>query len=163
MLAPATGAANDAAARERPTALDVVAPPGCGWSYFVAAATRHPEQLVRAGGPRRGGSRREELRVELVPADLTPFQTRVVVLSCVIVLATAVGWLAGQPSTRDWFVRRPYAAAALVGFAAWAWLQPSWLGLLIAVASVFLWLREMLRARAAHVPGSSATTVTSCD
>jgi hypothetical protein len=69
------------------------------------------------------------------------------VLSCVIVLAAAAGWLVNRPATRDVLVRWPFATAALSGLAAWAWLRPSWLGLAIAVVSLGLWLKDTLSGR----------------
>jgi hypothetical protein len=137
-----------AAASEQPTAtkqnggLRIATPPGCSWSHFVAAGTRGGDDLpaVAAG--------QDELRIEWVPEALTPLASRLVVLSCVIVLAAAAGWLVNRPATRDVLVRWPFATAALSGLAAWAWLRPSWLGLAIAMVSLCLWLREMLRSRA---------------
>jgi hypothetical protein len=46
-----------------------------------------------------------------------------------------------SPATIDFFCRWPHVLGILAGVVYWAWLWPSWLGLVIGAASVWLVLR----------------------
>lgn len=55
--------------------------------------------------------------------------------------AVATVWLANQEVVRDVLHRWPHAAVVLAGLVWWAWLWPSWLGLVIVAASLVLLFR----------------------
>jgi hypothetical protein len=86
-----------------------------------------------------GGSRR------------TPF----LAVAIVICLAIASSVAIGHTRVRDLLYRWPHAIAFLVGIVCWAWLQPSWLGLLISGASVFFACRSGWPGRAIRTDAST--------
>jgi hypothetical protein len=51
--------------------------------------------------------------------------------------------------------RWPHATTFLLGVGYWAWLEPSWIGLVIAAASVWLALRAAWPGRALPAEGST--------
>jgi hypothetical protein len=55
----------------------------------------------------------------------------------------------------EFLYRWPHAVAALVGIAYWAFLQPSWLGLLIVAASLMLSFRTGWPGRAIRQDAST--------
>jgi hypothetical protein len=72
-------------------------------------------------------------------------------------------WLMRRPAAVDVFYRWPHACGVLLGIAYWAWLWPSWLGTLIAAASLWLavrfaWPGRSLRTEASTVLRASRTT-----
>jgi hypothetical protein len=91
-----------------------------GWIYCVA----------------EGGG--QALTVDLGPPAAASTTSRVTGISAVIASAAASVWLLRRPAAADFLYRWPHAMAFLVGVAAWAWLRPSWAGLLIAAASLLL-------------------------
>jgi hypothetical protein len=80
----------------------------------------------------------QELRVDLGPPAAASTTSRVTGISAVIAAAAASVWLLRRPAAADFLYRWPHAIAFLVGLAVWAWLRPSWAGLLIAGASLLL-------------------------
>jgi hypothetical protein len=93
--------------------------PASRWTYCVA----------------EGGA--DELTVELVPATATATQTRVVGSLAILAAAAASIWLMRRPAATDFLYRWPHTIMFLVGIAYWAWLWPSWMGLVIAGVSLF--------------------------
>ena len=89
----------------------------------------------------------DRLRVELVPTTLTPMQTRFVALASIVGLAIAALRLVRRPAALDFLQHWPEAAGIVVGLAAWAWLRPSWLGLLTVVGCFVLLLRRLYAAK----------------
>jgi hypothetical protein len=121
----------------------LVPPPGFERTYFVAD----------------GGA--EQLDIEIVPTEWTPLAGRVAAVSSIVLLAAAVGWFFVQPWATDVCVRWRYAIGALIGLVAWACVQPSWIGLLVASASFVLWIRVLLPPPTRLNAGPSDSTVTS--
>ena len=129
---------------ERPAAVDTsISSPlttaGVGeWSYYVA----------------EGGN--DRLGLELSPTGYTTNQTRLIALPLTAVLLVGTIWLMRLPAATDFIYRWPHALGILFGIAYWAWLWPSWLGLLIVAGSLWLALRfdwpgRSLRAEASTV------------
>jgi hypothetical protein len=68
-----------------------------------------------------------------------------------------------RPAAADFLYRWPHACGVLLGIVVWAWLWPSWLGILIAAASLwqalrFAWPGRSLRTEASTVLRASRTT-----
>ena len=101
------------------------------WSYYVA----------------EGGN--DRLTLHLQPLGPTSSQIRIVGLPLIATLMIAVIWLMRQPAAVDALCRWPHACGVLIGIAYWAWLWPSWLGILIAAVSMWMGLRF-------HWPGRCA-------
>jgi hypothetical protein len=99
------------------------APDAAVWTYYVA----------------EGGS--DCLNLQIQPMDLAPGQVRLIGLP--LIAAALIGgiWLMRWPAAADFFCRWPHAVGILIGIAYWAWMWPSWVGILIAAASVWLALR----------------------
>jgi chromate transport protein ChrA len=72
---------------------------------------------------------------------LTFAQAQAIGLLLIAVLLAAALSIARSPAATDFFCRWPHAFGILIGIVYWAWLWPSWLGILIAAASVALSLR----------------------
>jgi hypothetical protein len=85
----------------------------------------------------------------------TPGQTRAAALAMVAVAAAAALSLARRPAAWDALCRWPHAFAFLLGIAYWAALWPSWLGIVIAGASVLLALRSGWPGRSMRSEGST--------
>ncbi len=83
----------------------------------------------------------DRLILKRIPSVATLNQVRVLGLLAIVGLATAGAWLIRSPAAADFLCRWPEAFGILLGIAYWAWLWPSWLGLLIAAASLWLALR----------------------
>jgi hypothetical protein len=84
-----------------------------------------------------------------------PARTPFLAVAIVICLAIAASVAIGHARVRDLLYRWPHAIAFLVGIACWAWLQPSWLGLLISGASVFFACRSGWPGRAIRTDAST--------
>jgi hypothetical protein len=74
----------------------------------------------------------------------------------VAVFASATIWLARSPLGQDFICRWPHIVGILVGLLWWAWLAPSWLGLVIIAATLwhslrFDWPGRSIRAEASTV------------
>ena len=82
-------------------------------------------------------------------------QTRIRDVLLVLGVAAAAIALMRVPATRDVLWRWPHAAAFLLGMACWAWLWPSWIGLLIAVTSLWFVLRPGWPGRGLRSEGST--------
>ena len=93
------------------------------WSYYVAD----------------GGS--DRLILHQRPSGPTTSQTRIIGLLVIVGLLIATLWIARWPAAKDFICRWPQAVGVSIGVACWAWLWPSWLGLVIIAASVWLALR----------------------
>jgi hypothetical protein len=96
---------------------------GSDWSYYVA----------------QGGS--DRLVLQMSSPELSTTQVRMVGSLLIAVFLAGALWLLRSPATIDFFCRWPHVLGILVGLAYWAWLWPSWLGLIIVAASVWLALR----------------------
>jgi hypothetical protein len=122
----------DANSYQRPTPLEAAtstsvtqsaAPEAAVWTYYVA----------------EGGSDSLNLQIQLM--DFSPGQVRLIGLP--LIAAALIGgiWLMRWPAATDFFCRWPHAVGILIGIAYWAWMWPSWVGILIAAVSVWLALR----------------------
>lgn len=126
-------------AQSRPVSL-----PAGAWSYYVA----------------EGGN--AELALDLRPSSLTPGESRAIGLLAIVAAAAAGIWLIRRPAALDLLYRWPHLIGVVVGIAWWAWLWPSWVGLLIAAANIWLALRfawpgRSLRTEASTVLRASRT------
>jgi hypothetical protein len=85
----------------------------------------------------------------------TPGQARLAALAMVAIVAVAMLTLVRRPAAWDAVCRWPHAFAFLLGIAYWAALWPSWLGIVIAAASVLLALRSGWPGRSIRAEGST--------
>jgi hypothetical protein len=109
---------------DEPLALpQPTAPAADEWTYYVA----------------EGGD--DRLAIQLQPLDLTASQVRVIGLLLIVGGLIAAIWLLRRPVTADLLYRWPHTFGVLAGIAYWAWLWPSWLGILISAVSLWLALR----------------------
>jgi hypothetical protein len=120
LLANAARPATSARGDEPSESESAASPPAGPWIYCVAG----------------GGT--EQLVVDTAPGAASPSQVRWVGLLAIGCGAAAIVWLTRRPATADFLYRWPHAAGFVVGFVYWAWLWPSWLGLLIAAGSLIL-------------------------
>jgi hypothetical protein len=107
------------------------------WSYWVAD----------------GGA--DRLRMEFVATTSAVKRSRVFGLTWILGLAGAAIVLARQRAVRDVLYRWPQAVGLLAGIVWWAWLWPSWCGLLIAAASLFMTWRSRWSVRTRIQEGST--------
>lgn len=101
----------------------------------------------------------DRLVIDLSPTSATPGQIQVAGLSAIIGLALAAVWLIRRPAAGDFLCRWPHAIGFLSGLTYWAWLWPSWLGLLIAAGSLLLALRPGWPGRSLRSEGSTVLQV----
>jgi len=128
-----------------PTSPDLTSPAAEEWTYYVA----------------QGGDDRLALRLQSLGP--TPTQNRVVGLLVIAGLLVGTIWLMRRPAAVDFIYRWPHACGVLLGIAYWAWLWPSWLGILLAAASLWLavrfaWPGRSLRTEASTVLRAPRTT-----
>ena len=116
---------------------EVLRRPGSEWIYCVAD----------------GDS--AELLANLENRAPTPGESKVRGLLAVLGTATALILLMRHPAAYDLLYRWPQAIAFLLGTAWWAWLEPSWVGLLIAAASMGLAMRTGWPSRSLPTEGST--------
>jgi hypothetical protein len=96
-----------------------------------------------------------QLVVHLENRAPTPSESKVRGLLAILGAATALILLMRRPAAYDLLYRWPLAFAFLLGTAWWAWLEPSWLGLWIAAASLGLALRAGWPSRSMPIEGST--------
>jgi hypothetical protein len=82
-------------------------------------------------------------------------QVQVFGLLAVASLSIAALLLLSRPEIRDFFYKWPQAVGFLIGMAYWAWMEPSWLGLLMATACVVLACRSGWPGRAIRLDAST--------
>jgi hypothetical protein len=130
---------------DSPTSSQSAAPAADEWTYYVA----------------EGGN--DNLALHLRSLEPTPTQNRLIGLLLISGALIATIWVMRRPAATDFLYRWPHACGVLLGIAYWAWLWPSWLGILIAAASLWLALRfawpgRSLRTEASTVLRASRTT-----
>jgi hypothetical protein len=86
--------------------------------------------------------------------DMADFQTAAA-LAVLLVIGGGSVWLTHSSAVRDLVCRWPNAVGVLVGIAYWAWLWPSWLGLVIAAACVLTSLRPVWPGRSMRTEAST--------
>jgi hypothetical protein len=96
-----------------------------------------------------------QLTVHMENLAPTPRESKVRGFLAILVAAAAIILLMRRPAAYDLLYRWPLAVVFLLGTAWWAWLEPSWLGLLIAAVSVGLALRSGWPRRARPIEGST--------
>jgi hypothetical protein len=79
----------------------------------------------------------DRLIVEYPTTGSGSWQSQLIAIAFVVCLAVSASFAMRYPALGDLLHRWPHALTFLFGIAYWAWLQPSWLGLLISGASVF--------------------------
>ena len=121
--------------------------PASRWSIARIADGRHVYGVAEGGAP--------QLTVHLVPQTATPRQMQIAALLAVVSGALATILLMRQPAAADLFCRWPHAVVFLIGLAYWAWLWPSWLGLLVAAGALLASLHPGLPGRSMPVEGST--------
>ncbi len=105
----------------------------------------------------------DRLTLHLQPLGLASSRFRLVGLLLISASLIAAIWLMRHPTAVDALCRWPHACGVLVGIAYWAWMWPSWLGIVIAAASLWLALRfdwpgRSVRADASTVLRSARPT-----
>ena len=85
----------------------------------------------------------------------TTLQTRAAAVILVVAAAVAAISLLRRPAAWDVVCRWPHAVGFLLGIAYWAVLWPSWLGILIAIASLLLGIRTSWPGRSMRSDGST--------
>jgi hypothetical protein len=97
----------------------------------------------------------DHLTVEYGSNPVSAWQIRTLGLLAVVSLSIAAILWMRWPAACDLLYRWPHAVGFLAGMAYWAWMQPSWCGLLIAAASVVLACRSGWPGRAIRMDAST--------
>jgi hypothetical protein len=95
------------------------------------------------------------ISVDLAPNLATPRRMQVRVLLVIAALAVTAITIIRNPAAKDVVSRWPHAAGFLMGLLYWAWLWPSWFGLVIAGASLWLSVRPGWPGRSLRTEGST--------
>ncbi|HVT27074.1 MAG TPA: hypothetical protein VHE81_03560, partial [Lacipirellulaceae bacterium] len=120
---PNSGETATETSSDNPVASLLSDPAAGEWTYYVA----------------EGG--KEQLNLELRPLAPTAAQTRLFGLLLIAAILVAVVGLMRWPAAMDFVNRWPHAFGILFGITYWAFLWPSWLGLVIAAIGLWLALR----------------------
>jgi hypothetical protein len=107
-------------------------------------------------GVAEGGDPTIQVEFASSPSNL---QTRAATIVLVVAAAAATISLLRRPAAWDVVCQWPHAVAFLIGIAYWALLWPSWLGIVIAIASLLLGLRTSWPGRSARSDGSTVLRV----
>jgi hypothetical protein len=107
------------------------------WTFYVA----------------EGGN--DRLTLQLQRNGPTSSQIRFAGLLLITSGLIAAIWLMRRPAAIDALCRWPHACGVLVGIAIWAWMWPSWFGILIAGASLWLALRSNWPGRSLRTEAST--------
>ncbi len=97
----------------------------------------------------------DRLTIEDAPSAAGSMQSRYVALLAVVSLSITAIALLRRPAVWDFLYQWPHAVGFLLGIAYWAWLQPSWLGLVFAAASLALAFRTGWPGRAIRLDTST--------
>jgi hypothetical protein len=97
----------------------------------------------------------DSLRLDWASAAVSPVRSRVIGVAAIAIACGACLWLLRRPAALDVFYRWPHAVAFVAGLVYWAWMWPSWLGLLIAAGSLLLAVRSGWPGRAIRMEGST--------
>jgi hypothetical protein len=88
--------------------------------------------------------KQDHLRVDFESARLTPLQQRSAALVSILALGAASFWVRRTPAVMALVVAWPELLAVALGVAAWAWMRPSALGLLLAAIGAGLAVRRLV-------------------
>jgi hypothetical protein len=104
----------------------------------------------------------DELLVQVMQPASTSLRPRFVATVAIVVLLAGFWW-SKTSAFNDFLCRVPYVTGVLLGIGYWAWLWPSWLGLIVAAASAclalrFNWPGRYLRPEASTVLRSTRTS-----
>jgi hypothetical protein len=129
-------------------------------SYFMIATQPSVNGQESTFYVAEGGA--DRLVLNVVPTSTSPAEIQLLGLLIIIGLTAIGAWLFRSPVAADFLCRWAYAFGVLVGIAYWAWLWPSWLGLVFAAASLwfalrFNWPGRSLRPEASTVLRSTRT------
>jgi hypothetical protein len=97
----------------------------------------------------------DRLSLDVESTNVNWGQSSMVGPMAIAALALAVVVLAHRTRALDLLYQWPHASSFLIGIAWWAWLQPSWFGLVIAAASVAFAMRSGWPGRAIRLDGST--------
>jgi hypothetical protein len=119
-------------------------------SFALAAAFDQPGTLHFVS---EGGTDRLALKLE---SPVSRGATQGLGILVVLAFALATIWLSRSPVAQDFICRWPHIIGILIGLAWWAWLSPSWFGLIIIAATLwhalrFDWPGRSIRAEASTV------------
>jgi hypothetical protein len=104
-----------------------------------------------------------ELSIDLAPVAANPNLVRLVGAAAIVCLAAASVWIVRRPAATDVFYQWPHAMSFLVGMAYWAWLWPSWVGIVISIASLLLAWRSGWPGRSLPLERSTVIRVPKSD
>lgn len=97
----------------------------------------------------------DHLTVDHASSTATTWQVQSLGLVAVVSLSITAILLMRRQAAWDLFYQWPHAVGFLVGIAYWAWMQPSWFGLLISAASVALACQSGWPGRAIRMDAST--------
>jgi hypothetical protein len=97
----------------------------------------------------------DRLIVDNASDNVSSQKGRAIGVLAVVGLSAAAVLLLRSPGAFDLIIQWPHAVGFLIGIACWAWLQPSWCGLLIAAACIVLALRSGWPGRAIRLDAST--------
>ena len=102
------------------------------------ASLAAPEQDLRCfvseGGP-------DKIILEAIGRRSNSAYRQFGAIALIVIVATLVIWLIRTPAANDFLYRWPHPIGIAIGIMYWAWLWPSWLGLIVVAVSVWLALR----------------------
>jgi hypothetical protein len=101
----------------------------------------------------------DRLALDTGSATANAWQSQMIGIATIAGLCGIGLALLRRPEARDFIYRWPHAIAFVAGLAYWAWLWPSWLGLVIAVCSAILAWRSGWPGRAIRMEGSTVLRV----
>lgn len=96
-----------------------------------------------------------QLTMEVPWAEARAGHVRVVGTVVIVAVAAAAYWLSRRPAISDLVYRFPHAITFGIGIAYWAWLRPSWLGLVIAATSILLAVHRGWPGKSLPLEGST--------
>jgi hypothetical protein len=129
--------------------------PATAWMWTPPPGDAAVTCYVAEGGADR-------LAVHAARTNVTWLNTRFLPLAVIAGLTGIIVWLLRSPVAADVLCRWPHTVVVVAGIIWWAWLWPSWLGLLIVAVSVWLalhfeWPGRSFRAEASTVLRSTRT------
>jgi hypothetical protein len=139
---------------EKPEDSDSLADSRSSADFMLASSSANDTWVhcVAEGGQPR-------LTIEFASASFTPEQTCGIGLLSIVGAAAAAIGLVRHPAMWDVVCRWPHALVTAAGIAYWAWLWPSWFGLVVALMGVATSLLPSITSRT--IPGEGSTVLRS--